>query len=173
MSASPTASRSEPSTALSRLLARNKEWVAERTGAKLVVIYHSVGGAPKGSEVYLLLFDLNVANLFVDGGRPAAVIDVDSLGPGRREDDLATLLHTLERSHPEPFHGVSREEFSGLTIFDSLDEVGKQQFRAHLEDIRAERFNTEDVEVQSDPLVVAAAAREADHSTTCARNAST
>jgi aminoglycoside phosphotransferase (APT) family kinase protein len=39
--------------------------------------------------------DLNVANLFVDGGRPAAVIDVDSLGPGRREDDLATLLAHL------------------------------------------------------------------------------
>lgn len=26
-------------------------------------------------------------------------------------DDLATLLENLERSHPEPFHGVGREEF--------------------------------------------------------------
>ncbi len=26
-------------------------------------------------------------------------------------DDLARLLETLERTHPEPFHGVSREEF--------------------------------------------------------------
>ncbi|WP_420111719.1 phosphotransferase [Pseudactinotalea sp.] len=39
--------------------------------------------------------DLNVANLFVDGGRVAGVIDVDSLGPGRRADDLATLLAHL------------------------------------------------------------------------------
>jgi len=40
--------------------------------------------------------DLNVANLFVQDARPAAVIDVDSLGPGRRADDLATLLAHLQ-----------------------------------------------------------------------------
>ena len=35
-----------------------------------------------------------------------------SASPGpTAADDLATLLETLERSHPEPFHGVSREEF--------------------------------------------------------------
>ena len=39
--------------------------------------------------------DLNVANLFVDAGRPAGVIDVDSLGPGSRADDLATLMAHL------------------------------------------------------------------------------
>lgn len=53
--------------------------------------------------------DLNVANLFVDGGRPAAVIDVDSLGPGRREDDLATLLAhmlVLPSLAPETYTGV-------------------------------------------------------------------
>jgi hypothetical protein len=33
-----------------------------------------------------------------------------STGPSAA-DDLATLLETLERSHPEPFHGVDREEF--------------------------------------------------------------
>ncbi len=39
--------------------------------------------------------DLNVANLFVRDGAPSALIDVDSLGPGRRADDLATLLAHL------------------------------------------------------------------------------
>ncbi len=33
-----------------------------------------------------------------------------SAGPAA-SDDLATLLETLERSHPDPFHGVSRDEF--------------------------------------------------------------
>src|SRR5690625_7200155 len=35
------------------------------------------------------------ANIFTAGGRVSAVIDLDSLGPGVREDDLATLLGHL------------------------------------------------------------------------------
>lgn len=53
--------------------------------------------------------DLNVANLFVHEGRPAAVIDVDSLGPGRRADDLATLLAhvlVLPSLAPQTYAGV-------------------------------------------------------------------
>lgn len=53
--------------------------------------------------------DLNVANLFVDQGRPSAFIDVDSLGPGRRDDDLATLLAhmaVLPSLAPEQYQGV-------------------------------------------------------------------
>ena len=34
-----------------------------------------------------------------------------SVRPGPIAEDLAHLLANLERSHPEPFHGVSREEF--------------------------------------------------------------
>lgn len=37
--------------------------IAERTGAKLVVLYPSVGGAKSGSDDYFQLFDLNVNNL--------------------------------------------------------------------------------------------------------------
>lgn len=41
-----------------------------------------------------------------------------SAGP-TAADDLAMLLETLERSHPEPFHGVSREEFvAALTAYE-------------------------------------------------------
>ena len=39
--------------------------------------------------------DLHEANLFVAGGEPVGLIDVDSLGPGRREDDLACIVGHL------------------------------------------------------------------------------
>jgi ABC-type Zn uptake system ZnuABC Zn-binding protein ZnuA len=37
--------------------------VAERTGAKLIVLYPSVGGAKSGTDDYFQLFDTNIANL--------------------------------------------------------------------------------------------------------------
>ena len=41
-----------------------------------------------------------------------------SAGPAAA-DDLALLLESLERSHPEPFHGVSRAEFvAALTAYE-------------------------------------------------------
>lgn len=39
--------------------------------------------------------DVHEANLFVADGRPVGLIDVDNLGPGRREDDLACLVGHL------------------------------------------------------------------------------
>ncbi len=44
------------------------------------------------------------------------------------------------------FFGVSEEEILGLTVFDSLDEVGKEQFAHHLDDLRAGRVNDHGVE---------------------------
>jgi ABC-type Zn uptake system ZnuABC Zn-binding protein ZnuA len=37
--------------------------VAERTGAQLVVLYPSVGGAKSGTDDYFALFDRNIATL--------------------------------------------------------------------------------------------------------------
>jgi ABC-type Zn uptake system ZnuABC Zn-binding protein ZnuA len=37
--------------------------IADRTGATLVVIYPSVGGAKSGTDDYFQLFDMNIANL--------------------------------------------------------------------------------------------------------------
>ena len=37
--------------------------VAERTGAQLIVLYPSVGGAKTGTDDYIQLFDTNVAAL--------------------------------------------------------------------------------------------------------------
>jgi ABC-type Zn uptake system ZnuABC Zn-binding protein ZnuA len=43
--------------------AKTPQSIAERTGAKLVVLYPSVGGAKSGSDDYFQLFDMNIANL--------------------------------------------------------------------------------------------------------------
>jgi len=43
--------------------AKTPQSIAERTGAKLVVLYPSVGGAKSGTDDYFQLFDTNVANL--------------------------------------------------------------------------------------------------------------
>lgn len=44
--------------------------------------------------------------------------------------------------------GVPVSELTALTYFDSLDEVGRDQFAAHLADIRAGKINNTDVESQ-------------------------
>ncbi len=43
--------------------------------------------------------------------------------------------------------GLPREEFAELTVYDTLDEAGRVQFEAHLEDVRAGRANPEPVDV--------------------------
>jgi ABC-type Zn uptake system ZnuABC Zn-binding protein ZnuA len=43
--------------------AKTPQSIAERTGAKLVVLYPSVGGAKSGTDDYFQLFDTNIANL--------------------------------------------------------------------------------------------------------------
>ena len=45
-------------------------------------------------------------------------------------------------------HRVSEEELAALTVFDTLDEPGREQFGAHLTDVRAGRVNPAEVEVQ-------------------------
>ena len=42
---------------------------------------------------------------------PAGTAEPSASAAPTAADDLATLLETLERSHPEPFHGIGREEF--------------------------------------------------------------
>ena len=44
------------------------------------------------------------------------------------------------------FFGVDEAEMLRLTVFDSLDEVGKEQFAAHLDQLRGGRVNDHDVE---------------------------
>jgi PAS domain S-box-containing protein len=45
-------------------------------------------------------------------------------------------------------HRIPQEELAGLTVFDTLDEDGRDQFRAHLAEVREGRINDAEVEVQ-------------------------
>ena len=45
-------------------------------------------------------------------------------------------------------YGCDESELPGLTVFDTLDEVGREQFADHLRDLRQGVINTTDVEVQ-------------------------
>src|SRR4051794_18197921 len=44
--------------------------------------------------------------------------------------------------------GVDEAEMAELTVFDSLDDIGKPQFARHLEDLRSGRPNPTDVETR-------------------------
>jgi PAS domain S-box-containing protein len=45
-------------------------------------------------------------------------------------------------------YGCDESELADLTVFDTLDEVGREQFAGHLRDLRQGVVNTTDVEVQ-------------------------
>ena len=45
-------------------------------------------------------------------------------------------------------YGCDESELPGLTVFDTLDEDGREQFADHLRDLRQGVINTTDVEVQ-------------------------
>src|SRR3954462_8894050 len=45
-------------------------------------------------------------------------------------------------------HRIGDEGLAALTVFHTLDEAGRVQFRAHLEDVRAGGFHESPVEVQ-------------------------
>ena len=45
-------------------------------------------------------------------------------------------------------HRIGAEGLAALTVFDTLDEVGGEQFRAHLDDVREGRIHESPVEVQ-------------------------
>lgn len=81
--------------------------IHHRTGLALVAIAVLIAacGGPAASSPSAEPTPTSSAEVSPSATAPAA-----SAGP-TAADDLATLLHTLERSHPEPFHGVSREEF--------------------------------------------------------------
>lgn len=78
--------------------------------------------------------DFHPANVFVDGAVPAAVtalIDVDTLGPGYRVDDLACMLahlHTLPTFGPGLYPGVADVIRESMDVFSR--HVPPHQLRA-------------------------------------------
>ncbi len=59
--------------------------------------------------------------------------------------DGATVYANAELAR---MYGVTRDEFAGVTVFDTLDDPGRGQFAEHLEAVRAGRLNASEVECQ-------------------------
>lgn len=56
-----------------------------------------------------------------------------------------TLYASPEIAH---IHRISQDSLGALSVFDVLDDAGREQFVAHLDDVRAGRVNPVEVEVQ-------------------------
>ena len=63
--------------------------------ARLAELVERLGGRAGTGRVVATHGDLHEAQLLVDGCRVAGILDVDGAGPGRRVNDLATLLGHL------------------------------------------------------------------------------
>src|SRR6478609_7719671 len=90
-----------------------------------------------------------------------------SLGSGGCSMELAALYRDIVERSPDAMwvydyegrtiyanpalrrlFGAGEEEMKCLTVFDSLDDLGKVHFAGHLADLRAGRYNQSDVETQ-------------------------
>ncbi|GAA1434795.1 hypothetical protein GCM10009616_30060 [Microlunatus lacustris] len=77
--------------------------------------------------------DFHEGQLFVAGGRLTGLIDVDTLGPGRRVDDLACLLahlSTVQRMDATQAVGLERLVRLWLPVFDARVDPASLRLRA-------------------------------------------
>lgn len=77
--------------------------------------------------------DFHEGQLYVSGGRVSGVLDIDTLGPGRRVDDLACLLahlSTVQRMSPEQAIGLTRLVTLWLPVFDARVDAAELRLRA-------------------------------------------
>lgn len=77
--------------------------------------------------------DFYEAQLFVDHGRISGILDVDTIGPGRRADDLACLvahLATVQRMNADQAARVQRLLTEWLPVFDSRVDPVELRLRA-------------------------------------------
>ncbi len=77
--------------------------------------------------------DFHEGQLFVSGGMITGVLDIDTVGPGRRADDLACLvahLSTVQRMTVEQAAGLSRLIAIWLPVFDGRVNPYELRLRA-------------------------------------------
>jgi hypothetical protein len=77
--------------------------------------------------------DFYEAQLFVRSGRISGILDVDTIGPGRRADDLACLvahLATVQRMNPTQAARVQRLLSAWLPVFDRRVDPVELRLRA-------------------------------------------
>ena len=71
--------------------------------------------------------------LFVSNGSITGVLDIDTIGPGRRADDLACMiahLSTMQRMTAEQAAGLSRLINLWLQVFDTRVDPAELRLRA-------------------------------------------
>ena len=77
--------------------------------------------------------DFHEGQLFVANGVITGVLDIDTIGPGRRADDLACMiahLSTMQRMTPEQAAGLSRLIGLWLQVFDTRVDPAELRLRA-------------------------------------------
>ena len=97
----------------------------------VAAITSGTGGEPPGSEA--THGDFHEGQLFVRGGRLTGLIDVDTVGPGRRVDDLACLLahlSTVQRMDPAQAAGLERLVRLWLPVLDARVDPSSLRLRA-------------------------------------------
>ena len=100
------------------------DWLVARIGNGLADI-------PAGTEP--THGDFHEGQLFVANGRVTGVLDIDTVGPGRRVDDLACLLahlSTVQRMSPEQAIGLTRLVNLWLPVFDARVDPAELRLRA-------------------------------------------
>lgn len=90
-----------------------------------------LAGIPLGNEP--THGDFYEAQLFVDHGRVTGILDVDTIGPGRRADDLACMiahLATVQRMNATQAARVRHLISSWLPVFDTRVDAVELRLRA-------------------------------------------
>ncbi|HEY5820612.1 MAG TPA: phosphotransferase [Propionibacteriaceae bacterium] len=99
-------------------------WLVGEIGAGLA-------GLPPGQEA--THGDFHEGQVFVSGGRISGLLDIDTVGPGRRADDLACMvahLSTVQRMNVEQAAGLSRLISLWLPAFDARVDPYELRLRA-------------------------------------------
>ena len=77
--------------------------------------------------------DFHEGQLFVSNGLITGLLDIDTMGPGRRADDLACMiahLSTMQRMTPEQAAGLTRLINLWLQVFDTRVDPADLRLRA-------------------------------------------
>ncbi|MGJ6981347.1 phosphotransferase [Aestuariimicrobium soli] len=77
--------------------------------------------------------DFHEGQVFVDGGRPSGMLDIDTIGPGRRGDDLACLvahLSTVQRMNAQQAAAVHHLIRTWVPVFDERVDPVELRLRA-------------------------------------------
>jgi hypothetical protein len=94
-------------------------------------IRSGLAGIPEGDEP--THGDFYEAQLFVNQGRVSGILDIDTIGPGRRADDLACLvahLATVQRMNADQAARVQRLITEWLPVFDRRVDPIELRLRA-------------------------------------------